>query len=306
MYCQYVLSTKVRLYKKTCTDFRYINMSTGEVPADLCLLCCTKPPPRSTTFFQTWGEEEREFVKQHLGKTPQPDRLVCKKHLLEAQRYHNKLDFVPKWKGSWKTNHTGKCTNPNCSEPFSEKLIAPTFEALEKLEAVFSVKSSEQNPFLVCTLCYAHLHRTINKQPNCASCGANPKPGTRFCRYSPDPAGVSYYLNTTTGSEVTIQPTDMICTTCYRLHVAIINDESNSLCTLEDALKKWRDSANESTETATKAVLTAVILVGEHFLQNKALLLPQVCRVFVEAYGVSVDAYTNISCLNLLLELGNR
>ena len=124
--------------------------------------------------------------------------------------------------------------------------------------------------------------------------------------YSPDPAAVSHYLYATTGSEVTIQPTDVICSTCYKLHVAIINDDETN-CTMEDSLTKWRESTNESTdsEMLTRAVLTAVILVGEHLHKNKALLLPQVSRVFVEAYGICTDAYTNINSLDLTLELGS-
>ena len=74
---------------------------------------------------------------------------------------------------------------------------------------------------------------------------------------------------------------------------------------LEQAILRWRAQGNdEHTDTLTKAVLTAILFVAEHLVQNKALLLPQVCRVFLEAYGV---LYTDsIKSVDLTLEVGEN
>ncbi len=166
---------------------------------DECILCGRRE--RYTSHFKNWGEQAKRFLVQHLGRTPPSDSCICRKHLLEAQRHHNSATFVPKWKESTslRANSTKKCINPSCTQGQCDKLINPAFESVDKLEAVFGVKSSEDNPFLVCQRCYNELYQIFHSPTPCASCGATPKAGTRFCRHSPDAVAVSEHLQNATG-----------------------------------------------------------------------------------------------------------
>ena len=242
-------------------------------------------------------------MEKHLGRRPPLTVLYVKKHFVEAQRHHSKPNFVPKWKATSKT-HIEKCINPRCNHSQSEKVIRPRFESVEKLEAVLGVQSSEDSPFMVCQGCYNYLYKMFNPPSICASCGAFPKAGTRFFRHSPDAIVVSQHLQSITGSDVRILPTDVICNSCYKLHLTLTHArDQEPESTLECDIPKWRAQVDENTNTLTKAVLTAVLYVAERLLQNKALLLPEVSRVFLEVYGVT--HFDSIKSLDLTLEVGN-
>lgn len=252
------------------------------------------------------GAQEKRFLVQHLGSTPQGGSSICKKHLLEAQRHHSNSKFIPKWKGTH-TNPKEKCINPKCVQPVCDKLIKPQFESIDKLETTLGVKSSAENPFQLCQRCYNEVYQIFHPPTPCMSCGAVPKAGTRWCRHSPDAIAVSQHLRDTTGSDIDILPNDYLCTTCYKLHLtiatALCSQEPAPKCTLQGAMQAWLTKADdENTDRLTRSVLKAVLFVAEHLLQNKALLLPQVCHVFLQEHGV--PHFGSIKSVDLTLEVG--
>ena len=58
-----------------------------------------------------------------------------------------------------------------------------------------------------------------------------------------------------------------------------------------------------TTDTLTKAMLKVVLYLSESLLQQKAVLLPTVCQVFLETYGVSHSG--SIGSVKLSLEMGD-
>ena len=67
-------------------------------------------------------------------------------------------------------------------------------------------------------------------------------------------------------------------------------------------METWLAKANdEDTDQLTSTVLKAVLFVAEHLLQDKALLLPLVCRIFLQAYRV--PHFGSIKSLHLTLEV---
>ena len=48
------------------------------------------------TRFTNWKSNEKEFVLQHVVKTPLDSSYMCKKCKLEAKRYHDTHHHVPK------------------------------------------------------------------------------------------------------------------------------------------------------------------------------------------------------------------
>lgn len=152
---------------------------------DECILCGRRA--RYTSHFRNWGEQEKRFLVQHLGRTPPSYSCVCNKHLLEAQWHHNSATFIPKWKegASLRVNPTRKCINPRCTQGQCDKLINPTFESIDRLEAVIGVKASA---FLVGQRCYNELYHILFSDILrflwCNSQGRNPiLPSQPWCRH---------------------------------------------------------------------------------------------------------------------------
>jgi len=63
--------------------------------------------------------------------------------------------------------------------------------------------------------------------------------------------------------------------------------------------------AKVTTDAVAKAVLKSVLLVSEHLLHQNAALLPHVCRVFLESYGVSLGCGSSTTGIDVDLEVGD-
>jgi len=151
------------------------------------------------------------------------------------------------------------------------------------------------NLLLLCPTCYSKCDRQINPVNNCTSCGATPKSGHRFCHHSPDAILVSQqYLKDTTNTDVVILPSDWICTNCYNTHCSIIKSleskENGTDEMLMHHIQGWENNVKSpNNNKLTLAILTSVLFVARHLLAQKAVLLPQVCQVVLETYGVQCD-----------------
>ena len=184
-----------------------------------------------------------------------------------------------------------QCIHLNCTATSTEvKLITPSFEAIDNLEAALNVISTPDRPFLLCQQHYQEVYRKF-KSPWCASCGVKPKSGTYFTRHSPDASTVTRALHQD-GFDGIIRSTDYICSTCYKVHLAIIQSMESQSSTPDNMLKDliciWEHKiSNENTDKLTKVILQVVLFVATELLHNRAVLLPHVSSMFVEAYKSS-------------------
>ena len=259
--------------------------------------------------YSNWGSKEREYILQHLDTVPPDNSYMCKSHLQEAKRHHSDAHFIPKWK----TNHTvavksfKRCVNPQCMNPSCDKLIKPAFVSTDRLEEALGIQSSEENPLAVCRICYHTLYRQFHPMKICASCGATPKVGKTFCRHSPNALAVMKHFKTTTGTDTQITNEDCLCNNCYKMHCSLIKSlesaQKGSDDMLNDAIELWTTTINnDDIDALTRSVLAAVLYVAKQLLQNKAVLLPWVCHVFLQAYGYGDTGEINSS--NLYIEIG--
>ena len=260
---------------------------------ELCTLCGkTLRYAASTSFFKDWGEKEKEFLKTHLGKTPPSNSFICRKHLLEAKRHHNdSTPYNPKWKG------TQSMSKRQCiSAHQDEKTIKPSFAPIQWLEAALHIECTEPKLLALCLHCYNELYRQFNSPSPCASCGGIPKQGTVLCRHSPDAIAVTKHLQRTTGSTITIQATDYLCNNCYKSHLAIITELQRERVeaekTLENCITRLRVQEEHADTLTYKSVVQSALFVAEHLVQDKAVLLPHVCRYFLTCYGVKSQNLT--------------
>ena len=233
---------------------------------------------------------ERTYLQHHLGTSLTDNDIICRKHLLEAQRHGHNIDHIPSWKLNKEDSpHSpaSSCSNPQCENPLSDRLIKPLFTTPNKLAEVFLTKHTDGS-FVLCRQCYNKAYVTVCGT-QCKSCGAYPKSGTTFHRHSPDSVIVSQHLTNTTGQSVVIDPCDHLCYLCYRTHCAIVESlkaPQGSDAALKLSITEWvsiRDNAN--TDKLTMAILQAVVYVAKDLLIGKALLLPWVTKVFLTAYS---------------------
>ena len=124
-------------------------------PCSSCALC-----GKTDTYFMNWKPEEKAFVARHYKNELADNICICRADHLEAKRNHSNHNYLPKWKKQEQVTVTAKCCiYPDCS--VNTKLIAPAFESIDNLEALISVQSSSENPFLVCQ---QHYHAgTVQK-----------------------------------------------------------------------------------------------------------------------------------------------
>ena len=97
-----------------------------------------------------------------------------------------------------------------------------------------------------------------------------------------------------------------MCFSCYKLHCSILKslnsstDYEGSDSGLQQNIKTWKNTV-DSTDLLTSAVLSAVLFVAENLIQQKAVLLPWACQIFLQAYS---DDQIGSTPTELTLEVG--
>ena len=266
-------------------------------PCSKCILCGTFKSSAYYSHYVAWGEDEKHFILQHLDFQPDPSSCICIAHLKEAQCTHAQ-GYIPTWrrslqpvKSSVKIQH---CIYPSCSS--NSKLITPSFASSEDLEAVLQVQSSEEHPLILCPKHYHELYHHFHTSLPCASCGVQPKAGTCFTRHSPNANLVNELLRQCTELEDTdmISDEDYVCSSCYKSHLALVKSHveqgNSSDMHLNDLIAIWEFKLSDSTtDKLTRTVLHTAIFVARELLNQRAVLLPHVSRVFLHTYGQSTS-----------------
>ena len=244
-------------------------------PCGTCALCGKSD--RYYAHFGGWGEGEKSFVMKHLRRELPYDACICRGDQIEAKRHHSNTNYCPKWSSqqATSTSITTHCFFPH--RPITnviEKLISPSFNSIENIEAALSKQTSPSQPLTFCSKHYREVHRKLASPPPCKSCGTKPRPGTCFIRHSSDALSVSNHLQRTIDPDfVAIQPSDKICTMCYRAHVSILQSLKQQSDTpdniLRDDIDKWKTFlVDENTNHLTKVVVRTVILVANELLHQ--------------------------------------
>ena len=133
------------------------------------------------------------------------------------------------------------------------------------------------------------LYRYFNCPTTCASCGIRPKSGTQFTRHSPNATLVNELLHKGCGID-SMNDDACICFGCYKCHLAIIKsfeeESSSSDIHLRDLIEIWEHKISDKTaDNLTRAVLHAVLYVAHELTNQRAVLLPHVSKIFLQAYG---------------------
>ena len=149
-----------------------------------------------------------------------------------------------------------------------------------------------QESITLCETHYQYVYRQVHAHKPCAGCGANPKARQgAFTRHSPDAARISRYLNDRicTGFDISITQADILCKSCYDMHLAIFQNIErqaiHDIPNLDLCISSWvTQLEDENTNQLTKAILATVVFIAKKFQQSRALLLPQAVTVFLSKY----------------------
>ena len=158
------------------------------------------------------------------------------------------------------------------------------------LELAINIKTSANTALLLCPKHYREIHRKLKSPAPCASCGAKPKRATCFTRHTPatDTTTINKILcDVSREDAVAISVDDCICGSCYKAHLAIVRSiqERHEYCDIKDLIKIWRHKLGETDiNNVTRATLHAVLHVANEILNERAVTLPCLCRLFLNVY----------------------
>ena len=227
-----------------------------------CFLC-GKACVNYMTRFCNWSEEAKSFVIKHLNQTPSPNATICKKDHLEARRYSNDSTYVSKWKVQQSPQEcVTKCTYPYCDKTSScDTIIKASFAPPETIRQVIGNSSSDD--LLLCKSHYNLTYRSVFPPMKCASCQAHPKIGSTFRHYSPDAQTVTTYLQESGTTYTEVEPNQLICLTCYKMHASILASIEAQDVPVDDSLLSdldlWQQVQSDTSSVLTRAILMKLI-----------------------------------------------
>ena len=115
----------------------------SERPCTNCYLCGKSNLQYS--HYGAWGENEKDFLKQHWDDEPAPSACICIAHHKEAKRSHHP-GYIPKWsKKSRNVDNNKSCVYPFCEA--KEKLIKPSFAPMEEIKSKVQFEIPDMIPY---------------------------------------------------------------------------------------------------------------------------------------------------------------
>ena len=165
----------------------------------------------------------------------------------------------------------------------------PECETTDKLIGM----SACEDVSLLCPRHYMAIHRE-NHGESCASCSMHPKRGhSSLTRHCPDAKLINQLLSEADSGHHTITSNDYICTGCYNTQLGMIksyrelhSDRAELVRVIERCSHKLEE---DQVDAVTRATLKSVLFVANEVLQERAVLLPSVCRRFLEIYSDEVE-----------------
>ena len=147
-------------------------------------------------------------------------------------------------------------------------------------------QTESEEAVTLCTNHYNVVYRSLpQKLPlfthlKCKMCSKSLTKGTDY-HHCPSPEKITKYLTQTTGWDTPIDKDDIICITCYKSHVAIIEKEElksydSHLITLIGELEQESPSA-----TLERALLYVTVHVADILLRQDAILLPEARSILI-------------------------
>lgn len=220
--------------------------------------------------------QETQEPNMDIQETQEPNMDIQETQDMQAQ------DTSPQT-----AQNSKSCLYPLCNSRGKDvKLVTFTEQALK---SHLQIETLPEQPHHLCNKHYLTVYNELHRPSVCASCGSKPKTGASFFRHSPHPTYISEMLSQATVTPVTIATDDVICYKCYKLHNNLLKDVQYSDDMLKHEIQLWQDayqSEDSATDKLTKAIIKTAIVIGKNLLQQQAMLLPQACKIFLDAYDM--------------------
>ena len=253
-------------------------------PCQECILCGSKH--KYHAHFGAFTTEHRNFIYKHYEGNIADDSCICKADQKEAKEHCNDPNYIPRWK-KHKESIINKCMHNDCNADSSNaRIIMASFMPNEMFTKVLNLDDFPHE-IMLCTTHYHQLYAQYNSPDPCPSCGMKPKRGTCFIRHSPNPEMISKHLSENTGISIQLTSNDRICSTCYKTHLTILHAQEYDELSLVETLKELRHKLH-TCRASTKqesAILEVAIHVGNEFLSDRAMLLPEAYQLFLGLCG---------------------
>ena len=180
--------------------------------------------------------------------------------------------------------------HPECPTPY-ERVNAVSITSNPTIAATLNLTVPETEDTYLCINHYQLLYRTRRKQSSipCAACCAKPLWDTQFSRHCPDVELIIEHIRTAVGVEFNLTSDDVICSSC---HLQIINEtdhtnksDDSDLLVIIDQL----DAQRKEHDIAQRVLSTVALFVANEIYNQRAMLLPQACKIFLKEYGTDID-----------------
>lgn len=213
----------------------------------------------------------KDFTAANYNVEPLFDSCICRADYYRIKRQCAKPTSTPP---ASCTGPPKSCSHPQCSE--TDNLIQPGFTDNHRLKHLLDV---DLPSYVLCRRHYRSAYEEV-KYPACACCGAKSRKSA-FNRHSPCTSIFNSYLENHTLELNSVSSDDLICLCCYKLHISLLDQDmtaQSKLVSLADGL-----GVSETSKLEMALVVTCSE-VAKEFLAHKALLLPDVSRIFLFAY----------------------
>ena len=154
------------------------------------------------------------------------------------------------------------------------------------------------------TLCDEHYYKYYHHINSCKICSAHLQQGTK-CKILPENLSLvlSYYESLDPDKKLMLTADDNVCSSCYFLSRALIksNKSVSSSADLKSITEKLTEpSCVNKQEASTKK---CIIFVAEKFLNNEAVLFPEVHELYLSGLDESYsnDEATSSKCSRWVL-----
>lgn len=257
-------------------------MSFQEQVRFTCELCNQSHDKNNVAMVHSWKSVDAlAFVAQ---KGIEKDGIICLPCRADIRRVLRDPSHKPRWE---KKEMTIQCCIENCmNDVFANSHMADP----ESIKTIINECGLNCASVPVPTpLCQQHYHEVYKllqpQQRNCPTCETSLK--HVHSRPCPNPEVIQKHLRNTAGFEGSIAAGDKVCFSCYKSHLAILqqDDRVSTDSDLQSLLCNTRLKISNTMATTLEQVNDlafdkVLLYVGEELLQGGALLLPDVYERF--------------------------
>ena len=238
-----------------------------------------------------WDDSLTQMIQQ--ATNIQTSSCVCKACGDDFKRNHHKPHYIPRWITPRKVCAVHKCKS-------AEAPIVCKIADTHYIHSTLNIPTSSEDDTMLCLYDYHVVYRSLPgkvetySRTRCTTCKKDLS-GRTDHHHCPSPQIIRHHLQEKTGHDHEITPDSIICTTCYKAQMSILQGEclSTDLELMQVIESLEAQSQETSQSTIEKAMNNSINAVGTKvaymLLKQEALLLPDAHDTFCECFEEEVE-----------------